>query len=974
MQDHHGSTELVGRETQGRLLDSALRLTLAGESQVLVLGGEAGIGKTRLADQIAATARAAGVRVLTGSCVPLGADRLPLAPVLEALRGLADEIGRERIAALVRGGRLTRLIPGLQLSPDAGEPDAADGLFPELVGLFERLLTDRPLVLIVEDLHWSDRSTREILDVLARGMRQTSLLIVVTCRTEGNRQPEAVRGFLGEWDRLRHVTRIELGPLSRTETLAMVSNLLESLPAAEAAERIFRRSAGNPFFIEQLARMETASEPQTIDNSLRDVLTTQIERLDRISRRVVQIAALGAHRIPHRLLAAVATMPEEQLLGAIRQAVDFGVLSVEGDDYGFRHSLLRDAVVQSTLPGERIEIHRRYAHALEDVPSLVPALEQPSELAHHWWRVGDADRAVPSLLTAADAAGRIFAHSERVTMLKCALDFWPKLSEPRSDLADVLDEVIDAAMYSGQHALAVDLIDRALTSAPVGDHSERTALLTAKRGGCLMSLGDQRAGEVLYEAVRMAPSGISDIRASILSLSAFALASAGDSQYAADLARESMQLGQDLGDARIEVRARTALGLALGHAGLDDASIEEVKVALALADLHDDRHGAVIAYDVLCHMLMSIGLLDEVLEVAPAGLALARETGLLRTEYCRIANSLASALIDLGRWDDAERQLMEIVDVDHPGAFAASPRLSLADLALARGDLDTTRQFLAWADQLLNHSQLDQESLVTRACLSAEIALADHRVDEAVGAVIAGLALPGAPAHVSASWRLLNTGARVESAAALSRTLRPDAVDRTFRSTMQDLAGKLRTDRPQWVASAQQFDAELDSGISPSPLWTGAAASWEVAGHPYPLALSLLRAAEVALNAGDKAFASRNLGRALKICELLDARLLATEIQHLAKRSRVLIADANPATAESGKPSAEQVGLTSREAEVLRLLSEGFSNNDIATTLYMSSKTASVHVSRILHKLSVKTRGEAAAMAYRLRLFDRQHD
>src|SRR4051794_18936945 len=271
MTAHAHSEVLVGREADLAALRDALKRTRSAEPSTMLVGGEAGVGKTRLVEEFCRSLAGEPVRLLTGQCLELGEEGLPFAPFAGAVRellraegpGIFD--GRER--------EFARLLPELGPPPEPG--DARRGLLFESVGaLLARLSAEQPLVLVIEDLHWADRSTRDLIGFLVRSAHIPQLLLIATYRTDELHRGHPLRPFLAELDRVRGVQRLEVSRLDRDGTAEMLTALLGAEPEPRTVETIAERTQGNPFFIEQFA---AASDPGCgdIPDSLRDLLLTR---------------------------------------------------------------------------------------------------------------------------------------------------------------------------------------------------------------------------------------------------------------------------------------------------------------------------------------------------------------------------------------------------------------------------------------------------------------------------------------------------------------------------------------------------------------------------------------------------------------------------------------------------------------------------------------------------------------------------
>lgn len=410
------SPVFVGRGQETATLTAALRRASAGQPQALLVGGEAGVGKTRLLEEfLCAAEQQDGTVTMLGGCLEIGAEGLPYAPLVTAMRRLYRRLGPElEQAADGMEGHLSRLLP--EFGDADTEPNDEYGrarLFEHIARLFERLSAERTLVLAIEDLHWSDRSTRELLAYLIRTLHKARVLILATYRTDDLHRRHPLRPFLAELERQRAVQRLELDRFGRQEVAAQLAGILGTAsPDGQLVERIHRRSEGNPFFVEELACSFQEGCFVGLSDSLRDLLLVRVEALPEPTQRVVRIAAEGGSRIEHQLLAAVLDGPEDELIDALRSAVGSNILQLDkdGEGYRFRHALVREAVSDDLLPGERHRINRRFAAALEADPALVRGTNgrpgwpttgtrptiRPGRCRPRWTRPGRPGAATPS--------------------------------------------------------------------------------------------------------------------------------------------------------------------------------------------------------------------------------------------------------------------------------------------------------------------------------------------------------------------------------------------------------------------------------------------------------------------------------------------------------------------------------------------------------------------------------------------------
>ncbi len=345
------SPVLVGRAEQLAVLDAALRPSRRGGPSVVLVGGEAGVGKSRLVKEFAARTRATGARVLTGGCVELGTDGLPFAPFTAVLRELVRDLGADGVAGLLPSGvtrDFARLLPEFGTAgSEAGDIVARTRLFEQMLALLERLADDGPVVLTIEDAHWADRSSRDLLAFLV-GRQQIldGVLIIVTYRSDELHRTHPLRPLLAELGRLGWVERMELPRLDRLHADELVTRLLGHEPDPSLADEVYRRAEGNPLFVEELLcsdcdRGLTAGLPE----SLRDLLLISVRRLPEETQEVLAAASAGGQYCGHALLTAVTGLGDDELSRTLRPAVAANVLTADADGYAFRHGLIREAIL-----------------------------------------------------------------------------------------------------------------------------------------------------------------------------------------------------------------------------------------------------------------------------------------------------------------------------------------------------------------------------------------------------------------------------------------------------------------------------------------------------------------------------------------------------------------------------------------------------------------------------------------------------
>jgi DNA-binding CsgD family transcriptional regulator/tetratricopeptide (TPR) repeat protein len=986
------SPTFVGRAEELRVLEAARRRAADGEPAVVLVGGEAGVGKTRLVAELTSRCARDGTRVLVGGCVPVGDGALPYAPIVEALRALLADLGASAVRDLVGPSwpELARLLPAL------GEPDrtslsdqaAQARLFELVLGLLGRLGEQTPLVLVVEDLHWADRSTRDLLAFLARNLRRERILVVVTYRNDEPGQ-QRLGPFLAELDRAGRVERIELARLDQIQTKAQLVGILGAAPAAELVDAVFARSEGNPFFTEELLAVVRAGSGE-LPATVRDLLRGRVQALPELAQQVLEVVAVAGRPVSHRLLAAVAGLTDRQLDGALREAVASQLLvTAPGEDgYDVRHALLREVIDADLLPGERARLHADYARALtkqSELANAAPAVAA-AELAIHWDAAGEPAQALPARIEAGVAAERAHAFAEAARHFQRALVLWdrvPDRGRPAGlDRVDLFVRTADAVAFTAAVQRAVELLEDGLAQVDPGAEPVRAAELQARLGDHRRVAGDEAGALAAFEQAERLLVGTppSAERARVLAAHAYALGRSVRPEEAIGRSEEAVACARAVGARPEEARALRVLAVDLAVLGQPDRAITLALEARAIAEDLDDAETVIGTYQAVTFVLKLVGRERDVLEEAQQGYQRARELGLERATGSFVANNLAMSLLDTGRWAECERLTRELLAGDRWGVFNLHNALGM--LLSRRGE------FAAAREQLQIALRLSPPFFSDWAWLGlAELALWEGRHDEAGAAVAEGLSWcterdpQGTLPDLSSPWYSLALRLEAERAEQAAARQAPEEVAEAQRRAIPILAAldRLATARtpqahyPPVAAHVQAAQAERSrlEGRSDPGRWRAATAAWERLEHPYDAAYARFREAEALLAAGgSRQQAETGLRAAHQTTVALGAAPLRREVELLAQRGRLRLEEPKDTTASPEvRPSpAISLGLTRREVEVLALVAEGRTNRQIGQALFITPKTASVHVSRILAKLGVTGRGEAAAIAHRLGL------
>jgi tetratricopeptide (TPR) repeat protein len=766
------SPVLVGRSGQLSVLDAALAQAGRGSPSAVMVGGEAGVGKSRLVREFAERSRGAGARVLMGGCLELGADGLPFAPFISVLRGLVRDLGAAGVAGLLPGGsarELARLLPefGEASGPDDGG-EARARLFEQVLLLLERLAEAGPVVLVVEDMHWADRSSRDLLAFLIRNQPSAEgVLIVVTYRSDDLDHVHPLRPLLAELGRIGWVTRMDLGRLTPQDTGRLVSQITGPGPDDDLVAAVYRRTDGNPLFVEVL--LGDGDPGSGLPESLRDLLVAAVRRLPEQTQEVVRVASAGGERIGHGLLAAVTGLDGAALARALRPAVAANVLLTDSDGYAFRHALIRETVHEELLPGERGQVHRRFAEAIGADPALVMPGRAAGEQARHWYAAHDTTPALVSAWQAAGQARRSLAYAEQLAMLSRVLELWEQVPDAAqrvaADHAAVLEAAVQAADLAGEKDQGITLAQVALQEIDAAAEPVRAALLFEARGQLKYHLGRADYDGDLREAVRLVPADPpSPARARVLeALAHRALHERGGGWDPAlrAIAEEAVAAARRAGDAATEAAALVDIACAEPPGG----NVERIRAMLDQArSVASQAHAyepLLAAVDAESDMLEGAGLHELAAAVAREGMTAAGEHGLTRTYATPLASSLAEPLVSLGRWEEADK-IIEGALLLFPARLNRTRLWRLAgDIALARGDLAAAAGYVASIRAVLDDCRYVDEYHLPMARLETELLLAQGTPAEAWSVVQDALDRFDVLRSPRYTWPLLVAGARV---------------------------------------------------------------------------------------------------------------------------------------------------------------------------------------------------------------------
>src|SRR6266545_4704297 len=844
------SPTFVGRVEELGVLEAAQERAANGEPAVVLVGGEAGIGKTRLMAELADRRRAVGARVLVGGCLSIGGDGLPYAPVVEALRPLPGELGVGAVRELVgpSWSELARLLPSL----------------------------------------------------LVRNLRSERLLLVVTYRSD-EPHPDQLAPYLAELDRGGRVERLELTRFDRAATVTQLTGILDTIPAADLVEAVFVRSQGNPFFTEELlaaVRAGSGGLPVTV----RDLLRGRVKGLPEQPRQVLGVAAVAGRQVSHRLLAAVAGLDDQQLEGTLRQAVAHQLLVARPSEggYQFRHALLQEVVDADLLPGERARLHAGYAHALTRQPELAgDAPAAAAELAAHWDAAGEPARALSARVQAGLAAERARAFAEAARHYQRALQLWERVADPGRpaglDRIGLLARAAEAVALTGAAGDAAGLLQDALgrIDRVAGDEAGAVAALAhAER----LVTGAPPSAEV----------------ARVLAACAYGLLLSLRAEEAIARGEAAVAAARAVGARAEEAKALRVLAISLANFGGLDQAITLVLEARRIAQEVGDAETVMDTYMSAGHLLEWAGRLRDKVEDAQEGYRRAHELGLERSTGSFVAGNLGFALLSAGRWAECDQLTREALASDTWGAFnlrvvrgtllarqgafaAAQDQLDLA-VRLSPPFLGDSA-WLGQAEFALWAGRQDQAAAATAAGLGwwAE---RDHDPAHPDYSLWYPLAL-----RLEADQAERAAAARASEEVAEARRRAAPLVAELDRLAA---AGPPQARYPYVVGNlllARAEQSRLD-GRSDPQRWRAAAVAWEQLEYPFESAYARFREAEALLAHGSsRPQAEQVLRGADRTALALGAAPLRREIGSLAKRGRLRLDDHLDKAATSKVPS-----------------------------------------------------------------------
>jgi DNA-binding CsgD family transcriptional regulator len=912
---------LVGRRAELEQLTARLEAAALGSGSLVLLAGEAGVGKTRLAAALAATSDAL---VLSGRAGRGGAA--PYAPVVAALRSHL----RSHPDGLAGYGPLR---PHLALVlPELGEPAPVSdtATVSEAVrGAFAHLARERLMLLVLDDLQWSDDATLELLP----GLAEVPMLTVATYRSDGLPRDHSLRRLRHELRRSGQLDELTLAPLALAETAELLAEILETAPSPARMRAIHDRARGLPFFVEELARGVELDAGGEVPETIRDAVLMRASELSADGRAAAEAAAVAGEAFDLEVIGSLSSVSGLQEL--IEQEL------ITEDDLGrggFRHALTRDALYADVPWLQRRILHRRLAEALERRSASA------MEVATHWLGARNEPRAREALLRAALQSRAVHAHRDAAQAGKQALELWPD-GDDEERRVEALEAYACSAELAGEPAEAASAW-RALCAARTGE-----SLATAQRrlAAVLDLTGDRPGATAARRTAAEAYAAAGKPAEAATERLAVADYLRNSSQHAAaiELARAAGQEAATAERPDLRARALGLEGLSSAMGGDHENGVEAVQAGLALALARGLTPVAAELYQRLSMVLYDSSDYRRAQETLDTALDLCRMGDLPETELACVT-CMIYVLRERGEWPRAVEVARELMAQER-GVWVCEGLVGMIDAL--QGRLASARRLLssclATASRLEHfHMTVDSTAGLARVAASqgaGDDAAAlyrsllvywerseDHHVGVACLRWAAGFFarrgdLDGANAYAEALSRIASTTGNPDALAALAYAIGETA---------------LADGDPATAAEQLSRAVELHRGLE----------------IPYERAEIALRAGVALAAAGRREGALESLRAAYRTARKLGAKPLAAE--------------AACALAELGEPVGRRAnsGLSPRELEIVRLVGVGRTNREIAQELFLSQRTVDAHVRSLLRKLDARSRVQATRRAEELGL------
>jgi mannose-6-phosphate isomerase-like protein (cupin superfamily)/tetratricopeptide (TPR) repeat protein len=893
-----GTVPLVGRERELAALKAAATAAAEGRPGAVLISGEAGIGKTRLLAALLEALPVPDTLVLGSRCIDMGDPGLHHLAVVDLVRALRAR-GQPGIdSVLERHPLVTALVtPG---GPADGEADRADERAGEsrrlqLVDAMATVLAEvaelhGPVVVAVEDLQWVDEASAEFFRFLLSRISSERIVLVATVRTDGLQVRPRARRFLSELGRLPRVQRLDLEPFG-VEEVATYLELTDRPADAGHAGEVLRRTGGNPYFVHVLSAATGGGvvADEGLPRSLADLLVGRLDGLPDDARAVARAAAVVAHPVPDRVLREMVGLSPDAMEAAVRSCVSEGLLHPVGADHAFAHDLMRAAVYDDLMPGERVRLHAAYANVLEAGSAGRAAA---AEIAHHVARTGDPAGTLVWSLRAADQALRGLAPGEASVHLERALDAWPAVEDP-STLVGVTHGRVAilaarAAGLAGEPARAIHQAWRAVELCDGEEDRPGAVEARAELARLLVESGDtDRAVSPARDALRLADDAVVGADTTALAHVTLARALLGDRRIdeARLAAGRALTRAAAAGVPALEVEALTTAAFLDDVAGDRGAAAATLETAVRLARRENEPAAELRARFVLASMHYYGGDVDGALPVLRAAMRRVSESGLRWSDPGVELRLLQAVALHVTGDLDGSLEAADAPESPPPDVAAARLAAVACYAAVAGGRADAAPRLDALRDSWDADPQV---ALVAGGCecdlltwagdpagAVAVAARAQAHLDDAVGeGMYGGLWLSALALAALADAAVLARRRRDEAGAAAAVREGVPWLERAehLLASGRGRPGDLGPEGRAWYARAVAEHARLTGGPAVDE-WRAALDAFGF-GHAYEQARCHWRLAEALVAAGDRDGARTHAAEAAHAAARMRARPL----------------------------------------------------------------------------------------------------